>query len=74
MGFAIIAFIQARALGPTTMATNPNTINRFQQLNHIILRVKPNGCPFASITKWLFKPLIRCFPENPTWSCASFSI
>jgi hypothetical protein len=30
MGFTIVAFIQAQALGPTAAAANPNTINRFQ--------------------------------------------
>ena len=30
MGFAIVAFIQAQALGPTATAANPDTVHRFQ--------------------------------------------
>jgi hypothetical protein len=30
MGFAIVAFVQAQALGPTSAAANPDTIHRFQ--------------------------------------------
>ncbi len=36
MGFAIVSFIQAQAFGPSPPLTDSNTVDRVQQLNHII--------------------------------------
>jgi len=36
MGFAIVSFIQAQAFGSSPPLTDSNTVDRVQQLNHII--------------------------------------
>ena len=65
--FAIVPFVQPQAFGVPFAFADANAINRLQQLDEIIsvggTEGEVEGMAMASMTRWRFSPLIRCFPE-----------
>ena len=76
MRFAIVAFVQPQVLGlrlrlPMRIPLIVSN-NLMRSLRFALLRAKLRGWPLASMTRWRFSPLIRCFPEYRTSGFAPF--